>query len=436
MKPQARIQASIDLIDAIRNSNIPADLATTKFLRNRRYMGSHDRRQIADRTWQIIRYWARLSWCIQTTDGAEPNSRNLVLANLTILEGLEVMELQALFNGEQYAPHHLTSREIELVERMTKLDLRRSGQPAHVDAECPAWIWPYFKRSFGQIAQEEVSALSVAAPVHLRVNTLKGNRATARSLLAKDGMIATNTSLAPFGLRLETRTPLGRTEAFSAGLVEVQDEGSQIAALLTDVQRNHVVCDLCAGGGGKTLALAASMGNRGRIIACDSSKERLSRARKRLKRAGVFNTTTRILEPNSGNWLRRRARSFDRVLIDAPCSSTGTWRRNPYERWRLRQSDMLEHINKQNKLVAKAAPLVKPGGRIVYVTCSLLREENEDRIEAFIRQYKNFSILPVKKIWHSVFGTHCPSRDSFLRLSPRLHGTDGFFVAILERGND
>jgi len=436
MKPQARIQAAIDLIGAIRNSNTPADLTTTKFFRNRRYMGSQDRRQIGDQTWQIIRYWARLSWCIQTADGTEPNSRNLVLANLTILEGLEVIELQALFNGEQYAPHPLTSREIGLVERMTKLDLRKSDLPAYVAAECPAWLWPYFTRSFGQIAKTEVSALSVEAPVHLRVNTLKSNRAAARILLAKDGTIATNTSLAPFGLRLETRTPLGRTEAFSAGLVEVQDEGSQIAALLTDAQRNHVVCDLCAGGGGKTLALAASMANRGRIIACDSSKERLSRARKRLKRAGVFNTTTRILDPNSGNWLRRRARSFDRVLIDAPCSSTGTWRRNPYQRWRLLPSEMLEQMKQQDKLVAKAAPLVKPGGRIVYVTCSLLREENEDRIEAFLEKYKNFRILPVKKIWHSVFGTHCPTQDSFLRLSPRLHGTDGFFVAILERGND
>lgn len=218
------------------------------------------------------------------------------------------------------------------------------------------------------------------------------------------------------------------------GLVEPQDEASQIAALLVEAQPGDSVADFCAGAGGKTLALAAAMKNRGRLVATDVSRQRLSRAVPRLARAGVTCVERRVLPAEDGYWRGAEEGSFDRVLVDAPCSATGTWRRNPELRWRLRERDVGDCESLQARILDRAARLVAPGGRLVYTVCSLLGGEGEGQIRAFVHRSPQFEVLPVRRIWARVLACDCPASDTFLRLLPGRDGTDGFFVAVLRRG--
>jgi 16S rRNA (cytosine967-C5)-methyltransferase len=235
------------------------------------------------------------------------------------------------------------------------------------------------------------------------------------------------------GLRVWERIPLATLPSFREGLVEVQDEGSQIASLLADARPGMRVVDFCAGAGGKTLALAAGMKNRGHIVACDVSERRLERSAQRLRRAGVSNAERRVLSSARDKWVKRHAASFDRVFVDAPCTGTGTWRRNPDAKWRLTPNDVDELVALQSEILDSACRLVKPGGRLVYVTCSLLREEDEAQVERFLAAHRDFTLLPVPRVWKAAVGRASPVEDEMLRLTPARHGTDGFFAAILER---
>jgi len=288
---------------------------------------------------------------------------------------------------------------------------------------------------YGVDAEKEVSALNEEAPVDLRVNTVKGTLELARDELSKHGLNVDPMRWSRSGLRLCARTALGNSPAYKTGLIEVQDEGSQIASLLVDVHPDHDVLDLCAGAGGKTLAMAATMGGKGRIVATDLDAARLNHAKPRLKRAGISSVTTRVLDPANTNWLHKRRKSFDRVLVDAPCSGTGAWRRHPSARWHLSPADLDHSIKVQGQALTQGGRMVRPGGRLVYVTCSLLRQENEDRVEQFLERHEHFRALSVGDVWKEVLGTRYPGRGKFLRLSPRRHGTDGFFIAVLERTN-
>jgi 16S rRNA (cytosine967-C5)-methyltransferase len=216
-------------------------------------------------------------------------------------------------------------------------------------------------------------------------------------------------------------------------LVEVQDEGSQIAALLVGARPGMRVVDFCAGAGGKTLALAAGMENRGKLVACDVSASRLERAVRRLRRAGVSNVERRALSSERDKWVKRHGSGFDRVLVDAPCLGTGTWRRNPDAKWRATPANLAELVIRQQEILVSAARLVRPGGRLVYATCSLLREENEDQAEAFLAAAPEFTLVPAALIWAETIGGSSPGGERYLRLTPAQHGTDGFFVATFER---
>jgi 16S rRNA (cytosine967-C5)-methyltransferase len=217
--------------------------------------------------------------------------------------------------------------------------------------------------------------------------------------------------------------------AFQSGLIEIQDEGSQLVALLTDARPGMRVVDWCAGAGGKTLALAAAMGNRGQIVACDVSASRLEAAVRRLRRAGV-NNVERHLVIAGDKWTKRRSGAFDRVLVDAPCTGTGTWRRNPDARHRLSERDLLELMRKQSSILDAVRSLVRPGGRLIYATCSLLYEENEGQVSAFLLQNPEFRLLPLARVWPP--GGAAPEGE-MLSLTPARHGTDGFFAAVMER---
>ena len=233
--------------------------------------------------------------------------------------------------------------------------------------------------------------------------------------------------------RLKHRVPLAGTAAFKDGLVEVQDEGSQIAALLADARPGMRVVDFCAGAGGKTLALAAQMRNRGKLVACDTAAWRLERAGKRLRRAGVNNVERRTLASERDLWVKHHAASFDRVLVDAPCLGIGSWRRNPDGKWRATPQDLAELVERQRDILASAARLVKPGGRLIYATCSLLHEENEAQAETFLAARPDFALYPVARAWEETIGGRSPGGNECLRLTPARHGTDGFFVAQFER---
>ena len=319
-----------------------------------------------------------------------PSPRAEILGALKQTHGLDVEAIAALFSGEGHAPATLTEAERA---RLAAADL--SGAPAHVVGDFPEWLGSPFEASFGASAADEGRALAERAPVDLRVNLLKATRDKALRALAH--LKPEPTPLSPVGLRIAMRPdgrapPLASDPAYVKGLVELQDEGSQLAALLAEAKPGMQVLDLCAGAGGKTLALAAAMGNQGQIYAADPDAHRLAPIFARLARSGARNVQVRAPKGKADVLADLKGRC-DLVLIDAPCTGSGAWRRNPDAKWRMRPGALEQRIKDQDETLESAARFVKRGGRIVYVTCSVLRAENEDRIAAFLERHDDF--LPV-----------------------------------------
>jgi 16S rRNA (cytosine967-C5)-methyltransferase len=431
MTPAARLQAAIELLDEIERSAKPADSVASLYYKNRRYIGAKDRRAVAEVVWRVLRRRARLNWWLERLDHPErERARARVLADMAA-EG--IAPDPELFKG-QHSPYPPEPPERRVIDMLLSLkSLFHRDMPAHVRGEYPEWIAPRLEALFGDRLLDEMGALRDEAPLDLRVNSLKATREEAIAALAADGVAATPTPHSPLGLRLAGRVPLVQLQAWRNGLIEVQDEGSQLVALLTDARPGQAVVDYCAGAGGKTLALAAAMQNKGRLVACDVSEWRVERSAERLRRNGVHNVTRRVISGEADKWIKRSAGSFDRVLVDAPCTGTGTWRRNPDAKWQLVENDLMELVVRQAAILASAARLAKPGGRVVYATCSLLPDENEGQIEAFLAAHADFRVVPVAEVWAEVFATPCPVDGPYLRLSPLLHNTDGFFAAVLER---
>ena len=308
--------------------------------------------------------------------------------------------------------------------------------PAEARGNFPAWLAPALERALGRDLSREMVAMQDEAGLDLRVNLLKAEREAVYAALARQGIELARTKLSPIGLRLFERVPLGQLDLFKSGAIEVQDEGSQLAALLADARPGMRVVDFCAGAGGKTLALAASMQNRGHLVACDIAAKRLERATQRLRRAGASIVQRQPLTSARDQWVKRHAEGFDRVFVDAPCTGTGTWRRNPDAKWRLKPEDLAELPALQADILDSAQRLVKPGGRLIYATCSLLMEEDEDQVAKFLESHADFRLLPIRDVWADAVGGECPAPSDTLRLSPARNGTDGFFVAVMERQPD
>ena len=260
------------------------------------------------------------------------------------------------------------------------------------------------RKRFGARMDAEMRAAITAASTDLRANTLKATREEAIAAMKAEGITAAPTQLSPVGLRVHGRPPLATLQCFKDGLIEVQDEGSQLVALLADARPGMRVADFCAGAGGKTLAIAAQMKNKGKIVACDVLEGRIDRAAVRFNRAGVHNVERKALSSERDQWVKRHAGTFDRVLVDAPCTGTGTWRRNPDAKWKLTPEDVAELEQVQRNILDSAWRLVKPGGRLIYATCSLLAEENEAQIEAFLAAHADFKLVPIGAVWRDVFG--------------------------------
>jgi 16S rRNA (cytosine967-C5)-methyltransferase len=422
------LQAVIELLDDVARGGA-ADAATSAYFRSRRYIGSKDRAAIAERLYALLRARARLGWWLARAGLETAGARERVIASLALVEGWRIKDFGPCFDAGPYRPAALSAGERRLVEALAGQTLDHDDQPGWVRGEYPEWL----TGALDGLSEPELRALNAPAPLDLRVNPLAASREQALAELTAAGVRAAPTKLSPHGLRVVGRPPLGQLPVFRDGWVEVQDEGSQLVALLADARPGQAVMDLCAGAGGKTLALAAAMANKGRLIACDVSAPRLERAVKRLRRAGVHNVERRALGADANAWLKRQAGRFDRVLVDAPCSGTGTWRRNPDMKWRIGPDDVAALRGVQDEVLERAARLVKPGGRLIYATCSLLPAENEQAIESFLERHAEFRVLPVPDVWAGVLSGDCPVDGPYLRLTPARHGTDGFFAAILER---
>ncbi len=434
MTPGARIQAAIDLLGEIHQGTAPADRAAASYFRNRRYIGGKDRREVLDHAYGVLRRRAALDWWIARS-GADiaDRERARVIAKLLLIDNWSGDRLAGGFDGGQYRPAMLDNAERHLVRQLAGQQLNSPDQPQAVRLEYPDWIGSQLADVFGDRIETEMEAALDEAATDLRVNALKANRDEAIAALARDGVEAVPTALSPLGLRVKGRPPLATLDSFKSGLVEVQDEGSQLVALLADPKPGMRVVDFCAGAGGKTLALAAQMQNKGKLIACDVLQGRVDRAATRLNRAGVFNVERRGLTSERDPWVKRHAGTFDRVLVDAPCSGTGTWRRNPDARWRLKPGDISELSDLQRRILESAARLVKPGGRLIYATCSLLPAENTDHLAWIAAHLPEFELMPLPEVWAEAIGTPCPVADPTLSLTPARNGTDGFFAAVFRR---
>ena len=429
MIPAARIAAAIEVLAEIETRRRPAADALKDWGLARRFAGSGDRAAIASLVYDALRRKASSAWII-----GEASPRAEILGALKQLRGLSEDEIAALFTGEGHAPAPLSDAERE---RLRTGDL--TGAPAHVQGDYPDWLAPAFAESFGEAAIDEGRALANRAPVDLRVNMLKTDRSHALAALAHLGPVAT--PLSPIGLRIAIRADgrgpaLAAEPAYVKGLVEAQDEGSQLAALLSGAAPGMQALDFCAGAGGKTLALAGMMANHGQIYATDSDGRRLAPIYERLARSGARNVQVRA--PRGGrDVLADLAGRCDLAFIDAPCSGSGAWRRNPDAKWRMRPGALEQRIKDQSESLESAARFVRPGGRLVYVTCSLLKAENEDLVAAFLESHADFLPLEAAHLARGAGLAPLAERASKLgaglRLSPYSTATDGFYVAALVR---
>ncbi|MBN2752754.1 MAG: RsmB/NOP family class I SAM-dependent RNA methyltransferase, partial [Rhodospirillaceae bacterium] len=369
MTPGGRLQAVIEALDMARMEDRPADRVLHDFLRDRRYIGSGDRRAVSDLFWKVMRYRARLAADCALAEGRNltdavvraESGRRLVMALCVQEKKVGDVDL-ALFTGEAYAPEVLSTRDQDWITTLRQV--KTSERPEWAWAETPEWLWPRFLEIYGDNREAEIAAARTEGSVDLRVNTLKADRDAVAARLAAEGIATKPMRFSPLGLRCVERSNVAATVTFKDGAVEVQDESAQLAALLVDARHGETVVDFCAGAGGKTLALSAAMGNSGRLIACDVAQARLDRSAIRLRRAGAFNVTRRALSGETDKWVKRHKGTADRVLVDAPCSGSGTWRRNPDARWRFRPEGLVELTALQARILNSAARLVRPGGRL------------------------------------------------------------------------
>ncbi len=434
---RAGLRASLELLALAGRSGAPLDAACARWIRERRPAAALRVAALARAT-SLARERAALDWWIERRAAPAARrdpDRGRLLAELVLVEGWSEARIAAALGGAGRRGG-LAPDERALVRRLAGRPLRDPAQPRAARLACPDWLEPLLAAGLGERLEGELEALRAEPPLHLRANALRAGRDEARMALRAEGIEAEPTPLSPLGLRVRGRPELARTAALRAGLVEVQDEGAQLVALLVDARPGMRVADLCAGAGGKTLALAACMANRGRLLATDVSPGRARRAAARLRRAGAHNVQWRVLADERDPWLRRRAGSFDRVLVDAPCSGVGSWRRAPDARWRLKPADLDALLALQARLLESGARLLRPGGRLVYATCSLLPPENEERALAFLAAHPRFRWLDAARVWSEALPGACPQPPGAgpgLTLSPARHGTDGFFVAVLER---
>jgi 16S rRNA (cytosine967-C5)-methyltransferase len=433
MTPAARLSAAIEVIADIEARRRPAPDVLKDWGLAHRFAGSGDRAAIAGLVYDALRRRASSGHIM-----GDQTPRAAVLGMLRLERNLDRAAIGRLADGARFAPPPLSDEE---QARLDAADL--AGAPPWVAGDYPEWLDPYLARVLGEERAAEGAALASRAPLDLRVNAIAGERDAAAAALADLDPVPTRWS--PLGLRItleaDAKNPAIHAEpAFIKGMVEVQDEGSQLAALLAGAKPGQHVVDLCAGAGGKTLALAAAMQNHGQLYATDTDKRRLAPIHDRLARSGARNVQVRT--PKSvGNELADLAGRADLVLIDAPCTGIGTWRRNPDAKWRMRPGALAVRLKEQIEVLDRAVPLVKLGGRIAYVTCSLLAEENGDQVRALLARNADFTLVPPAEVADALgerayfFRRAVLMSEEGLLMTPRRTDTDGFYVSLLVRSS-
>ncbi|WP_417668503.1 RsmB/NOP family class I SAM-dependent RNA methyltransferase [Roseibium sp.] len=428
MKDGGRLAAAIEVLTEVETRHRPVQLALRDWGTAHRFAGSGDRTVIGNLVFDALRHKLSVG---ARVDADTP--RMLVLATYVLTWGMGLERLREVLEQDHHAPEPLTEAEDKAFASAGTVTL--TGNAA---ADVPEWLWPEFEKAFGERAVEEGRALSERAPIDLRINTLKSDRERLLKRLAHVGVEATEISQS--ALRIKPKPGANRMphvqaeEGYRKGWFELQDEASQIAAILAGAKPGEQVLDLCAGGGGKTLALAAAMENKGQIYAHDADRLRLAPIHERLKRAGAHNIQVR--DPASGD-IDDLIGLMDLVFVDAPCTGTGVWRRRPDSKWKLTEKALVDRLEDQRNVLKTAAVYVKPGGRLVYATCSLLPAENADQVTAFLEANPEFEAVSALDSWKEHFGTDAmPSyvnERGDVTLSPATTQTDGFFLALLRR---
>lgn len=435
MRPSARVQSAIEILDEMQATwrqqhHAPADALMHDYFKSHRFMGSKDRAYVGELVYFILRNGAAIEWWLEKGE-LRTTPRLVAMLALVFLHKLSPREVGNLFDGQKFSPSKLTVEELDVLDALEGAELIHEQMPVSAKYNFPDWMEGRIRLSLGDDFDAEMTALNQSAPVDIRVNTLKADRADLILALDREGYDCTPTPHSKLGVRLQKRMPVFTTQAFRDGWFEMQDEGSQIVAALVEAEPGQKVVDFCAGAGGKTLAIAARMENKGRILALDTNERRLKQMHKRLTRAGVDNVQVHTIESEQDQYIKRHKESADWVVVDAPCSGSGTWRRNPDLKWRFDLNDLRELKDIQQRVLRSAARLVKPGGRLVYITCSLFNDENEGQVKQFLVDYPQFRVAPPPEIWskhtHSI-----PEVGSVIRLTPHKDGTDGFFAAILQ----
>ena len=424
MQAPAQLQATIELLDDIAETRYPADRTMANYFKKRRYIGSKDKAVISENFYTVLRKMGSYSWLLQAA-GVPINSKHLCAVLLKEL-GLSSKEY---FIDQQYAPGRLPETIEQALDAIDLLTLDEA--PQWVKLNIPEWLYDSFVDVYADKLIDEMSAINSQACTDIRVNTLKSTRKQVLHFLSKAGLEAKATTLAPSGLRFDKRVALFSLPIFKQGWFEIQDEGSQLLALLSGAKAGQTVVDFCAGAGGKTLAMAALMKNKGSIYACDVHSKRLEQLSIRAKRAGVHNIRTHVLSSEKDKWVKKRLGFADVVLIDAPCSGTGTWRRSPDSRWNLSAESLANLSELQSSILESASRLVKPGGTLIYATCSVLRQENENQDERFLHANEGF--VPAKELLDrfALDESKVDIDEHRVRTSASKTGTDAFFASIM-----
>ncbi|WP_269582148.1 RsmB/NOP family class I SAM-dependent RNA methyltransferase [Roseibium sp. Sym1] len=428
MKDGGRLAAAIEVLTEVETRHRPVQIALRDWGASHRFAGSGDRTVIGNLVFDALRNKASLA--ARLGDGS-PRALALATYCLTWAKGLEA--LVAVLEEDRHAPEALSDRETTCLTTAEPPVLT----PAQM-ADVPDWLWGRFQAVFGGEAVEEGRALATRAPVDLRTNTLKSDREKMLKRLAHTGALAT--PLSPVGLRIEAKPGLGRMphvqaeEGYRKGWFELQDEASQLAAHLAQAKPGDQVLDYCAGGGGKTLAFAAAMQNKGQLYAYDADRLRLAPIHERLQRAGARNIQVR--DPASSS-LEDLEGQMDLVFIDAPCTGTGVWRRRPDSKWRLTEKALEDRIEDQHHVLDNARRYVKPGGRLAYATCSVLPEENQDQAAWFLEKNPDFQPISALEVWQETLpdakAPRYVSERGDILLTPASTATDGFFISLFQR---
>jgi 16S rRNA (cytosine967-C5)-methyltransferase len=432
MTPSARCQAAIELLDAIENSTAPADQILNGYFRARRFAGSGDRRAIQALVYAVLRRRGQIDWWCNRFD-IDISNRSRALGALALTSVWDREACERAFAPGPHGSGPLSDGESACFAQWRNEEIDHPEQPASVRGNVPDWLDALWSPEINNNYEIELKLLNAEGTIDLRANTLKSNRAQVLERLREEGVEGKPTPLAPDGIRLAHRQPLKGLASFREGLYEPQDEASQLAAALAGARPGHAVLDYCAGAGGKALALGAAMQNEGRLVLHDLGGRRQDEAARRLGRAGVAIFEMHAAQPGSKGGLQ--AESFDIVLVDAPCSGSGVWRRNPDGKWRLTPERLAELVAVQAVLLREASEYVRPGGRLLYMTCSLLDEENRRQVERFLDAPEGAAFERVSPAadWARVTGR----ADAFPRedvlLSPARNGTDGFYIAVLQR---